>query len=85
MNAKQKTETKPQFDLEGLATSLEELATQATEAGEPKVAKSIGYSVKSARFALKQRTVRAKRVGNLVTAMKAKGMTDAEIVAELSR
>jgi hypothetical protein len=82
--AKQKSETKT-LDLEALATNLEELAAQATEAGEPKVARSIGYSVKSARFALKQRTVRAKRVGTLVTAMKAKGLSDAEIVAELTR
>jgi hypothetical protein len=73
------------LDLEKLAQQLQNLADEASEAGEAKVAKSIGYSVKSARFALKQRTVRAKRVGTLVTAMKAKGMSDSEIVAELSR
>ena len=79
-----KTETKP-FDLEALATQLEVLAAQATDAGEEKVARSIGFSVKSARWAIKQRATRAKRVGNLVTAMKAKGLTDAQIVAELTR
>ena len=43
---------------------------------------SIGYSVKSAKWAIKQR---AKRVGDLVTAMKARGLTSEQIVAELTR
>ena len=57
---------------------------QATEAGAERVVKSIGYSVKSAKWAIQQRATRAKRVGSLVTAMKARGLTVEQIVAELT-
>jgi hypothetical protein len=73
------------LDLEALAAQLEALAAQATEAGEEKVARSIGYSVKSARFALKQKAVRVKRVGSLIEGLKAKGLSAEQIVAELTR
>jgi hypothetical protein len=61
------------------------MAVEATELGEERVAKSIGNAAKSARWAEKQRTARLKRVGSLVQAMQAKGLTPEEIIAQLTR
>jgi hypothetical protein len=72
-------------ELETLATKLESLAAEATAIGEDRVAKSIGNAVRSARAADKQKAVRFKRVGSLVTQLKAKGLSDKEIVAQLTR
>ena len=71
-------------NLEALAVKLEALQQEAAALGEERVAKQIGYSIKSARWADKQRAGRIKRVGGLVEQMKAKGLSDAEIVARLT-
>lgn len=71
-------------ELEALAVKLEALQQEATKLEEARVAKSIGFSIKSARWADKQRAVRVKRVGNIVQSLKAKGLTAEQIVARLT-
>jgi hypothetical protein len=70
--------------LEAIAGKLAALAEEAKELGEERVAKSIGYSVKSARFADKQRSLRIRRVGGMVERMQAQGLTADQIVARLT-
>jgi hypothetical protein len=72
-------------DLEALAVKLDQLKAEATELSEERVAKSIGNAAKSARWFDKQRQTRLKRVGGMVQAMKAKGLSAEEIVAQLTR
>jgi hypothetical protein len=83
MAKKEATEEKVS-ELEALAVKLEALVEEATMLGEDRVAKSIGNAVKSARAADKQRTAKVKRVGSLISTMKSKGLSDAEIVAQLT-
>jgi len=82
-----KTTTKTEADktdLEALAVKLDALAQEATGLGEERVANMIGRAAKSARNADKQRASRQKKFGNIVAALKAKGLTAEEIVAKLA-
>lgn len=72
-------------ELEALARRLEALQAEAQTLGEPTVVKCIGYGIKSARWADKQRRARQRRVGALVAKMQADGLTPDEIVARLTR
>lgn len=72
-------------ELEAIAVKLDALATEAGALGEDNVSAAIGRAAKSARWFDKQRANRRKRVGSLVTSMKAKGLSDAEIVAALTK
>jgi hypothetical protein len=83
--AAKKTAEKVNADLEALAERLDSMATEATEFGEERVANAIGKGAKSARLANKQWEARFKRVGGLIEGLKAKGLSDAEIVAQLTR
>jgi outer membrane murein-binding lipoprotein Lpp len=77
-------EDKAVSELEALATKLDALAREATAMGEDRAAKSITNAAKSARWSDKQRAVRVKRVGSIVSAMQAKGLTPEQIVSRLT-
>ena len=70
--------------LEEMAVRLDAMSKEAAAIGEDQVAKAIGNAAKSARWFDKQRQNRVKRVGSLVTTLKAKGLSDSEIIARLS-
>ena len=70
--------------LEALAAKLDALADEATALGEDRLAKRIGNAAKGARSAAKQRTARLSKLGGLVEALKAKGLTAEQIVAQLT-
>jgi hypothetical protein len=80
-----KTAEKVNADLESLASRLDAMVAEATGLGEERVAKSIGYAAKSVRYANKQRAMRFKKVGSIIEGLKAKGLSDAEIVAQLTK
>jgi hypothetical protein len=83
--AEQSAMEKANEGLESLASRLDAMATEATELGEDRPAKAITKAAKSCRSAMQQRASRFKKVGSLVSNLKAKGLTDAQIVAELTR
>jgi hypothetical protein len=75
----------PATPLGSLTVRLEALAAEALELGEERVAKFVNRAVRSARHADKLNRARRKRVGTLVERLKAQGLSDAEIVAQLSK
>jgi hypothetical protein len=79
-----KNATNEATDLEAFAAKLDALAAEAEAAGEELLSKKIANAAKSARHSTKQKAVRLKKVGGVVAAMKAKGLSDAEIVAALT-
>jgi hypothetical protein len=81
----EKAAEKVNADLESLAVRLDSMATEANELGEERAVKAITKAAKSVRAANKQRAARFKKVGSIVDSLKAKGLTDAQIVAELTR
>jgi len=83
--AKQKQDTAANNGtLEHLAERLEALAAEAEALGADVAAKRARHAAKSARSSVKQQAARYKKVGGLVAALKAKGLSDAEIVAHLT-
>lgn len=82
--AKKTNAPKELTELELIAEKLDQLAEEARGLGEEVVAKSITNSAKSARWNNNIRVAKVKRAGDIVSRMKAKGLTDAEIVAQLT-
>lgn len=72
-------------ELEAVAAKLDAMSAEVAGLGEEQVAKSIANAAKSARWFDKQRQNRVRRVGGLVASMKAKGLSDSEIVAALTK
>ena len=70
--------------LVALAAKLDGLAQEAAALGEAVVAKKVERAAKSARHAAKVRATRLKKVGGLVAALKAQGLTAEQIVARLT-
>jgi hypothetical protein len=67
-----------------LRTCLAARAAEAEALGADVAAKRALAAAKGARTAVKQQTTRHKKVGALVAALQAKGLSDAEIVAHLT-
>jgi hypothetical protein len=71
--------------LEALAVRLDAMTQEATHLGEERVAQLVSRAAKSARHTDKQREARFKKVGSIVEALKAKGLSAEEIIAALTR
>ena len=67
-----------------IAVKLDALATEAEGLQEERVVAICKRAAKSARWSDKLRAARLKRVGGIVAGMKAKGLSDSEIVARLT-
>jgi hypothetical protein len=78
-------EAPPVSDLEALAVRLDAMSGEATEMGEDRLAKTIANAAKSARHYDKQNGARRQKVGKLVMALQAKGLSAEEIVAALTK
>jgi hypothetical protein len=68
-----------------IASQLDTLAAQAAELGEPNLQQRIVDAAKAARWADKVGAKRKARMGNLVAALQAKGLTPEQILAQLTQ
>lgn len=84
MSKAKKTVTAEVSPLESIAVRLEAIRAEVEVLGESRPAKQLGYAIKSVRWADKCRAVRVKRVGSMIAALKAQGLTAEEIVSRLS-
>ena len=71
-------------DLENIAQALDSLAAEANALGEEGLAQFIANGAKRTRNADKSRAKRIKKFGDIVTALKAKGLSNDEIIERLT-
>src|SRR5262249_32905002 len=84
MATQKKTTAAELSELEKIAQALDSLATEAKALGEASLAKSIDNAAKKARNSDKQRAKRIQKFGSIVAALKAKGLSNDEIIERLT-